>query len=44
MSTIHKLISGSTAVWDESAFAAGRYAEDASSVPSMSVHVRMTDD
>ncbi|KAJ4350558.1 hypothetical protein N0V95_004664 [Ascochyta clinopodiicola] len=35
LSTVHKLIDGSTATWDESAFGASRYAEEAnSSVPS----------
>jgi hypothetical protein len=35
LSTVHKLIEGSTATWDESAFGASRYAEETNSnVPS----------
>jgi hypothetical protein len=34
--TLHKLIDGSTPIWDESAFGASRYADDTNSnVPSM---------
>jgi hypothetical protein len=38
ISVVHKLIDGSTPTWDESAFGAGRYAEDTNSnVPSTSL-------
>lgn len=36
ISVVHKLIDGSTPTWDESAFGASRYADEANSnVPSM---------